>query len=163
MRPSYRSLTDLLPPRRIVICQMARTYDEKLRAAVAYHGEIWTDGRGLAVVVLPRGTLVRHRSITRSNQPSPLVAATVTAELEDGQFAIKTNEPHVKVAWRLIAYPASGQPRHRRTRTWNVDGKVDRADPLSWRRACTAAVFVGIGGGHLPGRDDRPTRVRRHG
>jgi hypothetical protein len=30
---------------------MARTHDEKPAAAIAYHGEIWTDGRGWGAFV----------------------------------------------------------------------------------------------------------------
>ena len=70
----------------------------------AYHGEIWTDGRGLAVVVLPTEARSLRPPLDYTLEPTePLVAATVTAELENGQFAIKTNEPHVKVAWRIVS------------------------------------------------------------
>jgi hypothetical protein len=31
----------------------------------------------------------------------PPNSAGVTAELEDGRFAIATDQPHVKVAWRI--------------------------------------------------------------
>lgn len=101
--PSYRALTDLLPPRRIVGA-MARTCDAERAAAVAYHGEIWTDGRGLAVVVLPpEARQLRPPLDYRLEPTEPLVAATVTAELENGRFAIKTNEPHVKVTWQIVS------------------------------------------------------------
>ena len=88
---------------------MARTYDEKPAAAVAYCGEIWTDGRGLAVVVLPAEAGALRPPLAYTLEPSePLVAAIVTAELKDGQFAIKTNEPHVKVAWRIVSRVSQG-------------------------------------------------------
>jgi hypothetical protein len=80
---------------------MTRASDEKRAAAVAYHGEIWTDGRGLALVVLPVEARSLEPPLVYALEPTePLVSATVTAEFEDGQFAIKTNEPHVEVAWR---------------------------------------------------------------
>lgn len=83
---------------------MTRAFDEQRGAAVAYHGEIWTDGRGLAVVVLPADAPELPPPLDYTLEPSePLVAATVAAELKDGQFAIKTNEPHVKVAWRIVS------------------------------------------------------------
>ncbi len=82
---------------------MTRACDEKGAAAAGYHGEIWTDGRGHAVVVLPAEARWLGPPLSYTLEPTePLVAATVTAELEDGQFAIKTNEPHVKVAWRIV-------------------------------------------------------------
>ena len=88
---------------------MARTYDEKPAAAVAYHGEIWTDGRGLAVVVLPTEARSLRPPLDYTLEPTePLVAATVTAELKNGQFAIKTNEPHVKVAWQIVSRASQG-------------------------------------------------------
>ncbi len=83
---------------------MTRACDEKRTAAVAYHGEIWTDGRGLAVVVLPVEARSLEPPLAYTLEPTePLVSAKVTAELEDGQFAIKTKEPHVKVAWRIVS------------------------------------------------------------
>ena len=57
---------------------MARTYDEKPAAAVAFHGEIWTDGRGLAVVVLPTEARSLRPPLDYTLEPTePLVAATV--------------------------------------------------------------------------------------
>ena len=83
---------------------MTRTSDETGAAALAYQGEIWTDGRGLAVVVLPTEARSLRPPLAYTLEPSePLVAATVIAEFEDSRFAIKTNEPHVKVAWRIVS------------------------------------------------------------
>jgi hypothetical protein len=83
---------------------MTRASEKKRTAVVAYQGEIWTDGRGLAVVVLPVEARCLEPPLAYTLEPTePLVSATVTAELEDGQFAIKTNEPHVKVAWRIVS------------------------------------------------------------
>jgi hypothetical protein len=41
----------------------------------------------------------------------PASSARITAELENGCFTIATDQPHVKVAWRV-----TGQPRHRQQR-----------------------------------------------
>ena len=88
---------------------MAPTYDEKPAAAVAYYGEVWTDGRGHAVVVLPAEADSLRPPFSYTLEPGqPLIAATVTAELKDGQFAIKTNEPHVKVAWQIVRRASQG-------------------------------------------------------
>ena len=70
--------------------------------SVAYHGEVWTDGSGFATV--------RLQSEARPLAPpldyelrdlEPPTTARVTAELEDGRFTIATEQPHVKVAWRI--------------------------------------------------------------
>jgi hypothetical protein len=72
------------------------------RAAVTFSGEVWTDARGLATVALPhsagrlQGNLEYElRAFDRA------VTAEVVAQLLDGRFTIATDEPHVKVAWRV--------------------------------------------------------------
>ena len=70
--------------------------------AVAYHGEVWTDARGYATVRLPAeaGPLEPPLEYElRDVEPSS--SARVTAELKGGRFTIATDEPHVKVAWRI--------------------------------------------------------------
>jgi len=68
----------------------------------AYHGEVWTDGAGFATVRLP--------AEARSLEPpleyelrdlEPPSSAHVTSELAGGRFTIATDQPHVKVAWRI--------------------------------------------------------------
>jgi hypothetical protein len=69
---------------------------------IAYRGEVWTDGRGRAAIVLPpeADSLVRLVAYSlESTEPS--VRATVTSELDHGRFTIETDQPHVKVAWLL--------------------------------------------------------------
>ena len=66
---------------------------------IAYHGEVWTDGRGFATVRLP-GPL-RPPVEYELRDLVPPSSARVTAELRDGRFTIATDEPHVKVAWRI--------------------------------------------------------------
>jgi hypothetical protein len=77
--------------------------------SVAYHGEVWTDGGGYATVRLP----VEARSLEppvayELRDLEPPSSARITAELEDGRFTIATDQPHVKVAWRV-----TGHQRHR--------------------------------------------------
>jgi hypothetical protein len=69
---------------------------------IAYHGEIWTDGSGFATVRLPAdaGRLEPPLEYELRDLDPPS-RARVTAELEDGRFTIATDEPHVKVAWRI--------------------------------------------------------------
>jgi hypothetical protein len=69
---------------------------------VAYHGEVWTDGRGFATVRLPIGAgPLEPPVVYELRDLEPPSSARVTAELEDGRFTIATDQPHVKVAWRI--------------------------------------------------------------
>jgi hypothetical protein len=67
-----------------------------------YSGEVWTDARGYATVVLPRSAGTLHGSLDYELRPlTKGVAAAIAAQLVDGRFTIETDEPHVKVAWRV--------------------------------------------------------------
>ncbi len=67
-----------------------------------YRGEVWTDGRGLASVSLPRPQHGVDRNLKYELDPSPRSAiARIASQLVDGRFTIATDEPHVKVAWRV--------------------------------------------------------------
>jgi hypothetical protein len=70
--------------------------------SVAYHGGVWTDGSGFATVHLPAdaGALAPPLEYELRDLEPPSTAR-VTAELEDGRFTIATDQPHVKVAWRI--------------------------------------------------------------
>ena len=70
--------------------------------STAYHGEVWTDGRGLATVQLPAGAAPLSPPLEYELRDlEPASSARVTAELENGRFTIATDQPHVKVAWRI--------------------------------------------------------------
>jgi hypothetical protein len=73
--------------------------------SVAYHGEVWTDGQGFATVRLPTEArpLEPPLDYELRDLESPS-SARVTAELGDGRFTIATDQPHVKVAWRITGY-----------------------------------------------------------
>lgn len=76
---------------------------------IAYHGEIWTDGSGFATVRLPADAERLEPPLEYELRDlEPPSTAQVTAELEDGRFTIATDQPHVKVAWRI-----TGHRRHR--------------------------------------------------
>ena len=67
-----------------------------------YHGEVWTDGSGFATVRLPVGAgQLKPPLDYELRDLDPPSSARVTAELEDGRFTIATDQPHVKVAWRI--------------------------------------------------------------
>ena len=81
----------------------------------AYHGEVWTDGSGFATVRLPNeaGPLEPPLEYELRDLEPPS-SARVTAELEDGRFTIATDQPHVKVAWRISGRLPAGRPSHPR-------------------------------------------------
>jgi hypothetical protein len=81
-------------------------------ATASYHGEVWTDARGYATVRLPAeyGPLEPPLEYELRDL-DPQSNAHVTAELKDGRFTIATDQPHVKVAWRITGRrPARRQP-----------------------------------------------------
>ena len=88
---------------------MARSLNRSAAETIAYHGEVWTDARGYATVRLPAeaGPLEPPLEYELRDLEPPS-NARVTAELKDGRFTIATEQPHVKVAWRVSE--ASGRP-----------------------------------------------------
>jgi hypothetical protein len=69
---------------------------------VAYHGEVWTDGRGFATVRLPAEAQRLEPPLEYELRDlEPPSTARVTAGLAGGRFTIATHQPHVKVAWRI--------------------------------------------------------------
>ena len=81
---------------------MARSRKPAAPKTAAYHGEVWTDGRGYATVRLPAeaGRLEPPLEYELRDLEPP-TSARITAELEGGRFTIATDQPHVKVAWRI--------------------------------------------------------------
>jgi len=76
----------------------------------ACHGEVWTDSRGLATVHLPAGTDRLLPPLEYElHTLEPPSSARVTAELRNGHFTIATDQPHVKVAWRLTGHRSHRQ------------------------------------------------------
>jgi len=81
---------------------------------VAYHGEVWTDARGYATVRLPAEAGRLEPPIDYELRDlEPPGSARMTAELENGRFTIATDQPHVKVAWRVTGHLPAGHPPHR--------------------------------------------------
>ena len=89
---------------------------ENGRAGWSYCGEAWTDGQGRAIVSLPPATRRSHANFAYELTPAdPEVAVELVDELCDGAFALTTDRPYAKVAWRLTelgdpADPASPKP-----------------------------------------------------
>ena len=69
---------------------------------VSFHGEVWTDARGQAGVSLPRDAYPPQAELEYALHPIDGVGGVrVVAELREGRFTIATDDPHVKVAWRV--------------------------------------------------------------
>jgi hypothetical protein len=69
---------------------------------VSFHGEIWTDARGQATVSLPEDAYPAQAELEYVlGAIDGESAVHLTAELREGRFTIATDEPHVKVAWRV--------------------------------------------------------------
>ena len=90
-------------------------------AQVVFSGEVWTDARGFATVALPRAAGRLHAGVDYELQPfTARVTAHIAAELSDGRFTVATDEPHVKVAWRVTGRrlqsnnPQSSPPKEER-------------------------------------------------
>lgn len=70
--------------------------------SAAFHGEVWTDARGYATVRLPAaaGRLLPPLEYELCALEAHS-GVRLSAELKGGRFALETDEPHVKVAWRI--------------------------------------------------------------
>ena len=83
---------------------MARSQRSPARnSRLRFTGEIWTDARSQATVVLPPGGQGLARSL--DCELELLVGggeARIASGLSDLSFVIETDEPHAKVAWRLF-------------------------------------------------------------
>jgi len=81
---------------------VARSSHPARADTVTYHGEVWTDGRGYATVELPAAADALLPPLEYELRDlDPPSSARVTAELHNGRFTIATDQPHVKVAWRI--------------------------------------------------------------
>ena len=83
---------------------MSGARQDRPRAGWSYSGEVWTDGDGRAVVVLPAFVRVHEAGFDYELTPlDPGCMAMVEEEISGNHFTIATEEPHVKVAWRVTA------------------------------------------------------------
>jgi hypothetical protein len=77
-------------------------------------GEIWTDAHGFAAVTLPahaEGDLVVDVRALADG-----VTADVVGEPRRRRFTVATNEPHVKVAWRVSVRRSPAEARTKEER-----------------------------------------------
>jgi hypothetical protein len=91
-------------PRPYKLLLMSGTEDERVREGWSYSGEVWTNAYGRAVVALP--IFVRTHRAGFEYELTPVdsaCSATVKEEIVDDHFTIATDDPHVKVAWRVTA------------------------------------------------------------
>jgi hypothetical protein len=89
---------------------MDRPLNTSARDTVAYHGEVWTNARGYATVRLPADAGALEPPLEYELRDlEPPSSGRVTAELKDGRFTIETDEPHVKVAWRIRGRRPTGR------------------------------------------------------
>jgi len=78
---------------------------------VACHGEVWTDARGYATVRLPTDAGPLEPPLEYELRDlDPSSTARITAALENGRFTVATDQPHVKVAWRIKGHRPAGHP-----------------------------------------------------
>jgi hypothetical protein len=89
---------------------MSGTTPDAPRESWSYSGELWTDGDGRAVVVLP--PFVRAHRAGFEYELTPLGSdclAQVAEEIAGDRFTIATDEAQVKVAWRVTALRDEGR------------------------------------------------------
>jgi len=81
---------------------MAHPSDPSAPKPASFHGEVWTDGRGYATVRLPaEADQLLPPLDYELRDLEPPSTARITAELQQSRFTIATDQPHVKVAWRI--------------------------------------------------------------
>jgi hypothetical protein len=69
---------------------------------ISFHGAVWTDARGQATVSLPQDAFPPRGELEYAlNAIDGESVVHLAAELREGRFTIATDEPHVKVAWRI--------------------------------------------------------------
>ena len=80
----------------------------------SYSGVAWTDRDGRAVVNLPVFARMHDAGfdyeLETVDSPSRV---ELVKEVLDGRFTVVTDQPHVKVSWRVTAYRADDEESHR--------------------------------------------------
>jgi hypothetical protein len=88
---------------------MARTTPPAADTAT-YHGEVWTDARGYATVRLPADAAPLSPPFEYALRPmNGEISVSIAAGLHGGRFTIATDQPHIKVAWRVSRH--EGEPQ----------------------------------------------------
>ena len=69
---------------------------------ISFHGDVWTDARGRATVSLPRDAYPPGAELEYAlHAIDGGGGVRLVAGLRAGRFTIATDEPYVKVAWRV--------------------------------------------------------------
>jgi hypothetical protein len=107
-----------------------------------FEGVVWTDAASYAEVTLPHyAPAVAARFRYELTPMRPRVHAVVAAQLAGNRFTIHTDEPHIKVAWRLVPLP-SDEPVPTRSRTHHLhEGGTLMSIGLMKRTALLFALF----------------------
>jgi hypothetical protein len=93
---------------------VARSRKPAAPESASYHGEVWTDACGYATVRLPaEGGPLEPPLLYVLRDLEPPSSARITAELENGRFTVATDQPHVKVAWRISGRRPANHAPHR--------------------------------------------------
>jgi D-alanyl-D-alanine carboxypeptidase len=109
--------------------------DRTPRESWSYSGEVWTGDDGRAVVVLPPYVRAHRAGFDYELTPVCPASSTVVAEeIVDHIFTIESDEPHVKIAWRVT--PAA--------RAAGVEGRPEMTKGLARLAASTLLVAVAI-------------------
>jgi hypothetical protein len=83
---------------------MSGRRSDKIRAGWSYSGEVWTDSEGRAVIILPPFVRTHRAGFEYDLTPiASACAATVAEGIVNDRFTIVTDEPHIKVGWRVTA------------------------------------------------------------
>jgi len=81
---------------------LSHSFVESPDMMTVYNGNVMTDDRGEAIVELPDYFAVLNRDYRYQLTPiGELTQATVTREIRDNRFTIKTDKPGVKVSWQV--------------------------------------------------------------
>jgi hypothetical protein len=93
---------------------MARLPQSSPADTVAYHGEVWTDARGYATVSLPPDAVLFLPPFEYELRDlEPASSARISAGLKNGRFTVATEQPHVKVGWRISGRLLASHAPHR--------------------------------------------------
>jgi hypothetical protein len=77
-------------------------------------------GFGRLFIAVRNGRAMAHPShaaqpetVAYHGEVEPASSARLTAELDNGRFTVATDQPHVKVAWRVSGRRGASHLRHR--------------------------------------------------
>ena len=111
LSPRQADFCSIDPAEQAKLIVVSERRQGKVRVGWSYSGEVWTDSDGRAVVVLP--PFVRAHNAGFDYELKPIYSAcsaAVAEEIKNERFTVATDEPHVKVAWRVTALTEERKP-----------------------------------------------------